>query len=410
MEHAKGVQSVPKDYTRHPPNTMNLTRRQFLGKAGLAGAALVAGQSGCAVAGPAPDETGELIVRQESPLNAEPKLERLAESWTTPTKYFYIRSHGTRPAVDPGSYTLRIEGMVERPLSLSLEDLERFQTTFVAATLQCAGNRRLEHSKVKPVAGVQWDAGAIGTAGWGGVRLAEALKKAGLKSGATHLWFEGLDTVTLKDRQTAFGGGVPLEKGLRPETILALEMNGRPLSREHGFPVRTIVPGYIGARSVKWLHRIVVADRPSDNNFVARDYKMFPPEATPETVKPEAYGPIYEMTLGSAICSPASGDRVKAGKVRVRGYAVAPGAPGPSVARVDVSPDAGKSWVEARFRDMPSDFGWRQWEAELTLPAGESTLCCRATDSSGRAQPEKAAWNFKGYLNDSWHQVKVTAS
>jgi sulfite oxidase len=389
---------------------MDLTRRRFLGTAGLAGAALVAGQAGCTVAGPAPDETGELIVRQESPLNAEPKLERLVESWITPTKYFYVRSHGTRPAVDPGSFTLRIEGMVERPLSLSLEDLERFTTISVPATLQCAGNRRLEHSKVKPVAGVQWDAGAIGTAEWSGIRLAEVLQKAGLKTGAKHLWFEGLDTVALKDRQTAFGGGVPLDKGLRPETILALEMNGRALSREHGFPVRTIVPGYIGARSVKWLHRIVVSDRPSDNNFVARDYKMFPPEATPETVKPDSYEPIYEMTLGSAICSPGPGARVKSGKVAVRGYAVSPGAPGASVARVDVSPDAGRSWVEARFRGNRSDFGWRLWEAELMLPSGESTLCVRATDSTGRTQPEKAAWNFKGYLNDSWHQVKVTAS
>jgi sulfite oxidase len=389
---------------------MHLTRRQFLGTAGLAGAALIGGQTGCSTTGPAPDETGELIVRQETPLNAEPKLSRLVDSWITPTKFFYVRSHGTRPAVDPGSFKLSVEGMVERPLSLSLDDLEGFSTSTVAATLQCAGNRRLEHSKVKPVAGVQWDAGAIGTAEWTGIRLPDLLQKAGIKPGAKHLWFEGLDTVSMKDRQTSFGGGVPLDKGMRPETILALEMNGRPLSREHGFPVRTIVPGFIGARSVKWLHRIVVSDRPSDNNFVARDYKMFPPEATPETVKPEAYDPLYEMTLGSAICSPGPGERVNAGKVAVRGYAVAPGAAGARVARVDVSPDGGRTWVEARLVGRESEFGWRLWQAELILPPGEATLCVRATDSGGRAQPEKASWNFKGYLNDSWHQVKISAS
>ncbi len=389
---------------------MRWTRRHFMGAAGLAGAALATGQTGCSVAGPAPDETHELIARQDSPLNAEPRLERLADSWITPTRSFYIRSHGTRPAVDPAGFRLSVDGMVDRPLTLSLEDLESFSGASVTATLQCAGNRRLEHSKVKPVGGVQWDAGAIGTAEWRGVRLADLLHKAGLMSGAKHLWFEGLDSVALKDRPTSFGGGVPLEKAMRPETLVALEMNGRPLSREHGFPARTLVPGFIGARSVKWLHRIVVSDRPSENNFVAKDYKMFPPDATPETVKPEAFGPIYDMVLGSAICSPGSGDNVKAGKITVRGYAVPPGDPGGRVARVEVSPDGGKSWVEGRFRGTKSDFTWQLWEAEVTVPIGESTLAVRATDGTGRTQPENAAWNFKGYLNDSWHRVKIRAS
>jgi len=137
----------------------------------------------------------------------------------------------------------------------------------------------LVFSVVKPVAGVLWEAGAISTAEWKGVRLAEILGRVGPKDGAKHIWFEGLDSITLKDRQTLFGGQVPIEKAMRSETIVALEMNGTPLPREHGFPARTIVPGYIGARSVKWLGRIVVSDKKSDNNFVARDYKMFPPDA-----------------------------------------------------------------------------------------------------------------------------------
>src|SRR4030095_7962936 len=103
--------------------------------------------------------------------------------------------------------------------------------------------------------------------------LADLLKKAGLGSGAKHLWFEGLDTVTLKDKPSAFGGGGPIEKAMRPETLVALEMNGRALSREHGFPARTIVPGYIGARSVKWLGKIVVSARPADNNIRSEDYQ-----------------------------------------------------------------------------------------------------------------------------------------
>jgi sulfite oxidase len=263
---------------------------------------------------------------------------------------------------------------------------------------------------VKSVAGVQWDAGAIGTAEWSGPRLPDLLAKAGVKSGARHLWFEGLDTVALKDRQTAFGGGVPIEKAMRPETLIAVSMNGMRLSREHGYPARTIVPGFIGARSVKWLGRIVVSDRPSENNFVARDYKMFPPEPTPEAVKPELFGPIYDMVLGSAICSPRDGDRVTAGKLRVRGYSVPPGEPRAVVARVEVSADDGKTWAEARFWGTRSEFAWQLWEAEVTVGAGASTLVVRATDSRGKTQPEQAAWNFKGYLNDSWHRVRISAS
>jgi sulfite oxidase len=389
---------------------MQSSRRDFIRMAGMAGASLLAAQGGCSSPGPTRDDITGLITRQETPLNAEPRLDQLVEDWITPTGSFYIRSHGTRPAVDPGGYRLSIEGLVDRPTAFSLEDLEGMRPVTVPATLQCAGNRRSEHSRVKPVGGVQWDAGAIGTAEWSGPRLADLLAKAGVKSGAKHLWFEGLDTVALKDRPSAFGGGVPIEKAMRPETLVALNMNGRPLSREHGFPVRTIVPGFIGARSVKWLARIIVSDRPSENNFVARDYKMFPPEATPETVKPEQFGPIYEMVLGSAICSPRAGDRVTAGNIRVRGYAVPPGETGATVAKVEVSADDGKTWKEAGFWGARSDFAWQLWEAELTLPSGPSTLVVRATDSRGRTQPEKAAWNFKGYLNDSWHRVQVSGS
>ena len=389
---------------------MESTRRDFLRAAGIAGTSWIAGQLGCSSSRPAGDDTTELLTRQDSPLNAEPRLDRLVESWITPNQLFYLRSHGTRPAVEPGEYRLSIEGLVDRPLTLPLDELEGMSAVSVIATLQCAGNRRLEHSRVKPVAGVQWDAGAIGTAEWRGIRLGDLLQRAGLKPGAKHLWFEGLDTVALKDRRTLFGGGVPLDKAMRPETILALKMNGRPLSREHGFPARTIVPGYIGARSVKWLHRIVVSDRPSDNNFVAKDYKMFPPEATPESVKPERFEPIYEMVLGSAICSPAPKDSVKSGRMTVRGYAVPPGEPGGRVSRVEVSPDGGASWVAARLGADTGEFSWRLWEADVTVPSGTSTLVVRATDSRGRTQPEKAAWNFKGYLNDSWHRVTISAS
>jgi len=389
--------------------TRKLTRREILRAAGAGGTALVLGSFGCSTE-LAPETAAEkdLLTRQETPFNAEPRLDHLVESWITPFKQFYVRSHGTTPAVDPRGYALTIEGLVDRPLRMSLRDLDRLPKVMVPATMQCAGNRRNEQSRIKTVAGVQWDAGAIGTAEWRGVRVADILEKAGVKADAQHLWFEGLDTVTMKDRQTLFGGGVPIKKALRPETLVALEMNGRPLSREHGYPARTVVPGFIGARSVKWLGRIVVSERSSDNNFVARDYKLFPPEATPETVKPEEYGPIYEFVLSSAICSPLSGATVKAGRIDVRGYAVPPGALGSALGGVQVSADGGATWVTAKLLGRDAPFAWKLWSVEIDVAAGARTLTVRATDERGQPQPEKAAWNFKGYQHNGWHQVPIT--
>jgi len=386
---------------------MTLTRRDLLR---AAGASLVLGKLGCSPSLAPEGGPKELLQRQDNPYNAEPPLDRLTESWLTPYRSFYVRSHGNQPVVNPDQYALLVEGLVERPLVLHLEDLERLPRISVPATLQCAGNRRREHSRTKTVGGVQWDAGAIGTAEWRGPRLSDLLERAGLKPGAKHVWFEGKDVVTLKDRQTLFGGGVPIERAMRPETMLALEMNGVPLPREHGYPARTMVPGYIGARSVKWLGRIVVADRPSENNFVARDYKLFPPEATPETVKPEAYDPIYEFVLSSAICSPLAGAAVPAGTLEVRGYAMPPGADGVTIASVQVSGDGGATWVAADLsgRDVP--FTWRLWKARVSLTPGSPTLVSRAIDSRGRVQPETAPWNFKGYLYNGWHRVPIAVS
>jgi sulfite oxidase len=383
-----------------------LNRREILKGAA---ASLLLGPGGCSIFG---GEGGgkDLFTRQEHPFNAEPRLDRLVESWITPFSRFYVRSHGEIPDIDGAGYTLVIEGLVNETVRLSLEELRKLPKVKVPATLQCAGNRRSEHSAVKPVAGVAWDAGAIGTAEWRGVRLSELLQKAGLKPSAKHVWFDGLDTVTMKDRQTLFGGGVPLEKALRPETIVALEMNGEPLSREHGYPARTVVPGYIGARSVKWLGRIVVADRSSDNNFVARDYKLFPPEAAPETVKPADFEPIYENVLSSAICRPLAGQTLKAGRIQVSGYAVPPGAPGVAVAGVEVSADGGATWVSARLDPKEAPFAWKLWTVEVDAAAGARTLVARAKDTKGGMQPERAPWNFKGYLCNGWHRVPVTVA
>src|SRR5262249_46386573 len=162
-------------------------------------------------------------------------------------------------------------------------------------------------------AGVQWDAGAIGNARWTGAALADVLNAAELQDGAKHVWFEGLDPIKEKDDSVApFGGSIPLDRARNGEgTLLAHAMNGAPLAAEHGFPLRMIVAGFIGARSVKWLTKITVSDRPSPNHYVAEAYKLVQSDDKSQTAAAEA---IYSFPVNAAICAPAAGAKLKAGR------------------------------------------------------------------------------------------------
>lgn len=383
------------------------TRRELLR---AAGASALLGPAGCSILWPDSGGGKDLIPRLEQPFNGEPRLDRLVESWVTPVRFFFVRSHGTIPSISLGSYALTVQGLVDRSLRLSLEDLEKLPRVAVAATIQCAENRRSEHHRLKPVEGIPWDAGAVGNAEWRGVRVADLLSRAGIREGARYVWFDGLDAVTLPDRQTVFGGQVPLDRALRPETILALEMNGRPLPHDHGYPVRAVIPGCIGARSVKWLGRIVVSDRKSDNYFVARDYRKFPPGTDPATAKPAKAEPAVDAPLTSAIARPRPGQTVSAGRLQVVGYAVPPGTPGVAVAGVEVSTDGGATWVPATLSGKDAPFAWKLWAVDVKVASGARTLVARATDSTGVRQPEQPAGNVSGLLYDGWHRVPITVA
>jgi sulfite oxidase len=344
-----------------------------------------------------------------APMNAEPMLPDLVKSWVTPVESFFIRSHGNTPEIKAEAFRLTIEGLVERPLTLSLAELGQFEQHSTTATLTCAGNRRSEHSRVKPVKGVQWREGAIGNAKWSGARLSDLLKKAGLRESARHIWFEGLDTVEDGGKSFSFGGSIPLEKALLdrdgvPGAILATMMNDKPLTADHGFPVRSLVPGYIGARSVKWLSKIVVSDRPSPNHFVADVYKLVD-EGTLLEVAENA--PIYRIPLNSAICTPTANAAMKPGRIAVAGYVLPPGVPGVSIRQVELSTDGGKTWSAAKVTPPVSEFCWQLWSADVPVTSQTQELVVRATDSRGDTQPQTPRWNVKGYLFNGWHRVPV---
>lgn len=177
------------------------------------------------------------------PFNAEPALEKLIANWITPETDFFIRSHGAVPTIDADGFTLSIQGLVDRPSEFTLSQLsQRFPAASTTATLTCAGNRRVEFNRVKKVGGVQWDAGAIGNAEWGGIHLSDLLKSVGIQTGARHVWFEGRDQIAEKGETFPFGGSIPLEKAISdttatPGCLLASTMNGKPLTAHHGFPL-----------------------------------------------------------------------------------------------------------------------------------------------------------------------------
>ena len=355
-------------------------------------------------------EPAELIARQSEPYNAEPALPHLVADAITPVKHFYVRSHGPVPKVAADGFRLRIEGLINKPLELSLDELrQRFKPLTVTATLTCAGNRRLEMNRNKPVPGVQWDAGAIGNARWTGAGLAELLRAADLKSDAKHVWFEGHDPIKEKDGSVApFGGSIPLEKALAVDapSLLAHIMNDTPLSAEHGFPLRSIVPGYIGARSVKWLSKITVSDRPSPNHYVADAYKAVQAD---EKTAWAAADPIYAFPVNAAICAPAGGT-IPAGAATVAGYALPTGEPGCTISKVELSIDGGKTWSQAKLHGDAQPFVWQLWSAELRFDQGRHELVVRATDSRGNAMPKDGPWNVKGYLFNGWHRVAIEAA
>ena len=349
----------------------------------------------------------DLVVHTEEPFNAETGLASLTDP-VTDTDAFYVRDHGPVPEIDARAWRLRVGGLVQRELSLSLETLrEAFRERSVTATLQCAGNRRAGLVAIRDIPGeAPWGPGATGTATWTGVALADVLALAGPELEASDVGFEGADVSSEVVPVQRFGGSIPLDKAARSEVLLAWAMNGEPLQAVHGAPLRVVVPGYIGARSVKWLERIELRSEPWPGYFQHVVYRLLPADGTPG---PGAGMPLGLVALNSDVLSPRDGQTVAAGPVEVRGHAFAGG--DRYVSRVDVSTDDGSTWTQASLLEDLGRWAWRQWRITLDLPAGEHELLVRAWDSSAATQPEDEAalWNPKGYVNNARPRIRVTA-
>ncbi|OLB65985.1 MAG: hypothetical protein AUH96_08515, partial [Nitrospirae bacterium 13_2_20CM_2_61_4] len=329
-----------------------LSRRGFLIATGstLAATALrpAAGDAQTPAPPPVPGKE-KLIVRSSRPLNLEARVTDLT-TYHTPEIAFFVRNNYDAAPVDPAQWSMRIEGEVDNPVVLRLDDLRKLPALTQDVTLECAGNGRAFHQP--RASGIQWEHGAVGTQRFTGVRLADVLALAKLRPAARHVAFDGVDKPPTPQAPD-FIRSVPLWKALAPHTMLAFEMAGRPIPHLHGGPVRAIVPGFVGSASIKWLERVMALTEEFNGFYMKSNYTA--PRADNDK---EIYS-LQSLEVKSVIVSPAEGARLAAGKVTAWGWAWAGEG---ELTGVDVSTDGGKTWTAATLVGPSDRYAWRQWE------------------------------------------------
>jgi DMSO/TMAO reductase YedYZ molybdopterin-dependent catalytic subunit len=378
---------------------MTLNRREILAAllASTAARRLAGADDDFAVVGKRP-----LILHNDRPEDLETPV-RYYDTWLTPVDAFYVRQHIPRPApIDAGAYRLAVNGMVSKPLNLTLADLQRLPQQTIPATLECSGNGRAFFRPQVP--GIQWSRGAVGNAEWSGPRVSDVLALAGADTAAPFLEIDGADTGV---------GGTPdfirsmaMKKAMDLSTVLALRMNGQPIPDIHGFPARLIVPGWCGASFVKWVTRLSPAAARHNGFFMNPAYR-FPKTAVAPGGAANAADlePIEGMPVKSTITAPEDQAALALGSQVIRGFAWAGEE---AIERVEVSTDGGSRWSDAELSPQKLRFAWRLFQLRWQ-PAnpGYYTILSRATDSAGRVQPVVPLWNPSGYLYNAIDRVGV---
>ena len=320
----------------------------------------------------------------------------------TPVEHFFVRSHTMTPEVKLPDWKLAIAGLVGSPLALTLDDLKKLPRTELVSVLECAGNGR---SFYQPhMAGAQWRFGSVGNARWTGVRLKDVLTKAGVKPAATQVLMSGADDPLAA--MPKFQRTLEVAKAMHPDTLLAWEMNGKPLTAEHGFPLRVIAPGWASDSWVKWLTRLELLDHDFDGFWMKTAYRHPNKHVAPgAAVDAKDLVPVTDLNVKSVIARP--GEWAPPGLVTVQGAAWSNASP---VTKVDVSADGGKTWSAAKLTGTPTKYGFRKWSFAWKAAAGQYTLMSRATNAAGQVQPMEPEWNPSGYLNNATQPMPVTIS
>lgn len=349
-----------------------------------------------------------LIRRSFRPPNFETPLADLAAPLTD-NGAFFVRYHLTViPRIDPDSWRLQVSGAsARRALTLSLAELRSgFEQVEVVAVNQCAGNRRGLFTPRVP--GVQWGGGAMGNARWRGVRLREVLQRAGVAADALEVVFGGADAPVLP-ATPAFVKSLPVERALDESTLVAFEMNGRPLPHWNGAPARLVVPGWVGTYWMKHLASIRIEPRAFDGFWMKTGYRVptgafpgarFTSQETAETT------PVTELLVNSLIVSPGSGARLSRGAhAELAGKAWDGGA---GIEGVEVSVDGGQRWRDATLQRDLGRFAWREFRFVLdTSRAGRLDVAVRARSRNGAKQPDKLTPNPSGYHDNIVQAVSL---
>ena len=350
-----------------------------------------------------------LIQLTARPPQLETPFSVFNEGVITPNDAFFVRYHlsGVPLSIDPQSFRLDVNGKVERPLSLSLEDLKSaFEPSEIVAVHQCSGNSR---GFVEPrVAGGQLGHGAMGNARWRGVPLKTILDRAGVQAGSRQVTFDGLDEPALPETPD-FVKALDLDHARDGEVMIAYAMNGEDLPWLNGYPLRLVVPGHFGTYWVKHLSQISVIDHAFEGYWMASAYRMPDNDcACAEPGRPAAVTvPVRRFNVRSFITNLADGSRIKAdAPTLARGIAFDGGH---GITDVLLSHDGGQNWTAARLGADLGRYSFREWQAELRLPAGAHELKVRAINRIGQSQPLTPLWNPPGYLRNVVETVRVVA-
>lgn len=354
---------------------------------------LAAAQADHAIVKPAP---AELFVRSDS--NLEMRWEAMYHrGYIVPNELFFVRNNSpVVPRLEPATWRLHVGGSgVSRPGSFTYDEILTMPSVAVFRAIECAGNGRnfFQVSHGKKISGTPWNLGGIGVAEWTGVPLREVLERAGIKRTARDVMPEGLDQKRVKRP-------MPIEKALADDTLLVYAMNGHPLPPDHGFPVRMLVPGWVGVAHIKWIGRIEVSEQPLYSEYNTQKYVLIGPDYE---AQPPALGPMLTtQKVKSAFELPWNGE-IPSGRRLLRGRSWSGEG---SIASVDVSLDGGQAWQPARLREPNIDRAWVRWDVEWDARRGTHRLQARAKDDHGNTQPDRIPLNEEGYAH--WAVVTHT--
>lgn len=340
-----------------------------------------------------------LVVHRVNPLNCETAIHALVGGVVMPNARFYVRNHFETPTLDANDWRMKVGGLVERPLELSLRDLQNMRSQSMVATLECAGNGR---SMFEPrVDGEQWHLGAVSTAEWTGVPLCEVLDRAVAMPGVRDVVFRGADTGVVETSRPAisFERSLSLDDARHSEALLAYAMNGEPLPVQHGFPLRLVVPGWYAVASVKWLTEIELIDTTFEAYFQTERYFYEWDRGGTTTTEP-----VRLQQVRSVITSPTDESVFDTDQLTIRGVAWSGATP---LAGVEVSVGEG-AWQAAQLIGERSRHSWQWWELLTQIgQRGTVTVRSRATDLAGRVQPETVNWNRLGYGGNAIQRIAI---